>query len=114
MITVASLFGSQTEATEALDALANSEFEDVDVRVYEEDVGEEGAGATPVGLPAAASSGIATVPVSGLSEEGLSQYFVQAVEMGQGVLVVADVEEERAADLEAFFREQGGQTAEEG
>ena len=113
MMTVASLFGSQAEATEALDALAESQFEDVDVRVYEEDVDADQVDLAPAAHPTAGGAAIVSAPLSGLQDEAISEYFVEAVESGQGVLVLAEVEEERAADLEAFFREQGGQTAEE-
>ena len=113
MMTVASLFGSQAEARKALDALADSEFQDVDVRVYEKEVDEERVEMKPAGYPAAGTAAITPTPLSGVRDEDLSAFFVEAVESGQGVLVVAEVEEGRAADLEAFFRLHGGRTTEE-
>lgn len=120
MITVASLFQSQAEATEAIDALADSAFSDVDYRVYEHEMAREKGEVQTIGLPTTepgvgATGPAAIVSTTGtrLEDEGLAGFFRDAVEGGSAVLVVADVEEERAPGLERFFRRQGGRTAEE-
>lgn len=119
MKTVASLFETQAEATEAIDALDGSGFEDIDYRVYERNVEAEGTQVRAIGLPSAEPNigGSGAVGIFGgvgddLGDEGLADFFRDAVETGQAVLVVAEVEDERADELERFFREQGGRTSE--
>ncbi len=120
MTTVASLFQSEAEATEALDALAKTEFEDLDYRVYQRNVADEGGAVVPIGFPNTQPDVGAVTPLamvgddlSDLDDEGLSDFFRQAVERGQAVVVVAKVDDEDAANLEAFFREYGGRTSED-
>jgi hypothetical protein len=118
MATVASLFGSQAEATEALDALADSEFEEVETRVYQGDLSDEVGEVQPTGVPSGSTPVTEASPqaamdsrLTDLNNEELSDFFVEAVEQGQGVLVVAHVDDERAGGLAAFFEEHGGRTA---
>jgi hypothetical protein len=117
MATVASLFGSQAKATEALDALADSEFADVDTRVFE-NVGPNPAEPDVGAVPHLASSRLSAVldPRTGEWFEDLddneADFFIQQVRSG-GVLLLAKVEARRAGALESFLHEQGGQTAEE-
>lgn len=118
MATVASLFGSDAEATEALDALANSPFEDVETRVYQGDVADDVGEVHPAGVPAGSTPVGEASPqaaidnrLTDLDNEELSDFFVEAVEQGRGVLVVADVDDDQAEALAAFFQEQGGRTA---
>lgn len=118
MMTVASLFESQAEATEAVDALAQSPFEDVEYRVYEHNMAHESDDVQAIGLPTTEPSVGGAGPVAivsnvgtKLGNEDLSDFFRDAVENGDGVLVVAEVDEDRAPQLEAFFREHGGRTA---
>lgn len=117
MATVASLFGSQAEVTEALDALAETEFADVETRVFEE------VGPNPTEPDVAAVPYLSSGRLSGALDAGLTEWFddlgdkeaeflTQRVRSG-GVLVMAKVEDERAGALETFLREFGGRTAEE-
>lgn len=121
MKTVASLFETQAEASEAIDALAGTGLEDVEYRVYERNVEAEGTQVRAIGLPSAEPNiggsgavGIFGDPGSDLGDEGLADFFRDAVETGRAVLVVAEVEEDRADELERFFRDHGGRTSKEG
>jgi hypothetical protein len=118
MITVASLFESQAEVTKALDALAESPFSEIEYRVYERSVAREGDEAQVIGLPmtepSVGGSGPAVISSSAgtkLGDEELADFFRDAVETGSAVLVVAEVEDDRAQALENFFRDHGGRTA---
>ncbi|HZD11630.1 MAG TPA: hypothetical protein VE553_09840 [Candidatus Binatia bacterium] len=120
MATIASLFESQDEATKALDALVRTEFEDLDYRVYDGSGAETATSARVIGLPVAepnvggeATAGILSSAGTELDDEELSDYFMDAVERGNAVLVVADVDDDRADALESFFREYGGRTSED-
>ena len=120
MMTVASLFESQAEATKALDALPRSGFEDIDYRVYEGNVADEGGQVVPVAFPNTQPDVGAVTPLamvgdelSDIDDEGLADFFREAVKTGRAVLVVAEVEEDRATTLERFFREHGGRTAQD-
>ena len=120
MKTVASLFQSQAEASEAIDALAATGFEDVDYRVYEHNVQGEGTQVRAIGLPSTEPNigGSGTVALFGddtadLGDEGLSDFFRDAVQTGSAVLVVAKVKDDRADELKRFFRDQGGRTSAE-
>lgn len=120
MTTVASLFETQAEASEAIDALAGTGFEDIDFRVYERNVEAEGTDVRAIGLPTSEPNvggsgavGIFGGPGGEIDDEGLADFYRDAVESGEAVLVVADVEDDRADDLERFFREHGGRTSEQ-
>jgi hypothetical protein len=120
MTTVVSLFSSSKEATQAMDALMASEFEDADVRVYRGDVpderGEVKVAGMPAGSTAVAGAGAAAVvdsEITDLGDEELSDFFVDQVEKRGATLVVAEVDDDRADALEAFFQEHGGQTTED-
>lgn len=125
MAIVAALFGSQAEATKALDAMVKTEFEDAETTVYEgaEITGDRGDGAPEVELATAPSvrSGViagdigdvVNKPIGELKDPAVSDYFVREVKKRNAALVVADVDADHADDLEAFFRQQGGQTTEE-
>lgn len=119
MKTVASLFETQAEASAAIDALAGSRFEDIEYRVHEGSVRGDGSGVRAIGLPSTEPNIGGSGSVAILDDdtpdldEGLSDYFRHAVENGEAVLVVAEVDDDRAAGLERFFREQGGRTSEE-
>ena len=69
MATVASLFGSQAEATEALDALAESEFADVDTRVFEQ------VGTSPGEPEVGALPHLTNGRLSGAMDPGTSEWF---------------------------------------
>lgn len=111
MATVASLFGTQLEATRALDALASSPFAGVETRVYEPEL-DEG-----VDVPAAATVlGDLVVPfadteVGDLGEEE-REFFARGYRDG-GTVVVATVDDDQAAELERFFARHGGRTSKE-
>lgn len=118
MATVASLFGSDAEATEALDALADSQFAEVDTHVYRGDVADDVGEVQPAGVPSGSIPVTEASPqaaldsrLTDLDNEELSDFFVEAVEQGRGVLVVADVDDDDAEALTAFFKEQGGRTS---
>lgn len=125
MATVAALFSSQAEATKALDAMAGTEFEDVETTVYEreqmtDDTAEAPSEVQIATAPSVRSGVIPTnigevvdEPISELSDPAVSDYFVRKVEDGGASLVVANVDDERADALEQFFRDHGGQTTEE-
>lgn len=125
MATVAALFGSQAEATKALDAMAGTEFEEVETTVYDQgkvtDTGVEGAPEVRVATAPSVRSGvlpttlgdIVNKPIGELSDPAVSDYFVREVEKRGATLVVATVDDERADALESFFDEQGGRTTEE-
>lgn len=117
MATVASLFGSQAEATEALDELAETEFADVETRVFEE------VGPNPTEPDVGAIPHLGSGRLSGALDPGVgewfsdlddkeAEFFTQRVRSG-GVLVMAKVEDERAGALETFLREHGGRTTED-
>lgn len=118
MSTVAALFSSQAEASEAIDALAGTRFEDVETTVYEGDVADDVGEVRPAGLPRTGSNLAGAGPqavldnvLTGLENEELSSFFVEAVESGQGVLLVAEVDEDDAGDLAAFLQKAGGRTS---
>lgn len=119
MRTIASLFQTQAEATAAVDALAGSRFEDIEYQVYEGAVPIEDDGVRAFGIPPNDSdmhgTGVAFFGDNALDDldEDLARYFRQAVQGGEAVLVVAEVDDDRAAELERFFRDQGGRTSEE-
>lgn len=125
MATVAALFGSQAEATKALDALAESQFEDVETTVYEPSqlAGDAGNAISGVetsaadtlraGVVSSAAGEIAEGLLADLDDEEVSDYFVREVKEHGAILVVANVDDERATALEQFFQDQGGRTTEE-
>lgn len=125
MATVAALFSTKAEATKALDAIAGTEFEDVETTVYEQEqmTGDTAEGPSEVQIATAPSvrSGVIPTnigevvnkPIGELSDPAVSDYFVRKVEEDGASLVVAAVDDERADALEKFFREHGGRTTEE-
>lgn len=120
MATVASLFPSQAQASHAIDALAGTEFAGVVTDVYEGDVAGDAGEVRPMGMPTSGSNLGGASPraildnrLTGLNDEELSSYLIESVELGRGVLVVADVEEKQAGALAAFFRKHGGRTSTE-
>jgi hypothetical protein len=120
MATVASLFPSQAEASRAIDELAGTEFAGVAADVYEGDVADDLGEVPPMGIPAGGSNLGGASPrtilnsrLTGLKDEELSSYLIESVELGRGVLVVADVEDHQAGALAAFFRSHGGRTSTE-
>lgn len=119
MSTVAALFPSQAEASRAIDALAGTQFEDAETTVYEGDVADDVGEVRPAGLLAGAGTGLGGASpqavldnvLTGLDNEELSSYFIDAVENGQGVLVVAKVDDDSALDFTAFLQSLGGRTS---
>jgi hypothetical protein len=119
MAIVASLFDSDSEATAALDALADSKFHDIDTRVFNGDVPDEVGEARVLAIPSASTNSAGVVPsavldnwVTELDNEDLSDYFIDEVKKGHAVLVVAKVDEDDAADLEQFFKDHDGRVSE--
>lgn len=112
---IAALFDGQAEATQALDALAESRFADVETTVIEADSNEaEGPGFAAAIVPGTSSVPRAAVlfNVSPLNELDIEeqQFFVAGVRRG-GVVVVAEAESDAdATELAAFFAEHGGRT----
>lgn len=110
MATVASLFGDQADADEAMRALADSPFADVEVRVIEpemDDVNESLPGAGNV-------LGEFVMPFSDSEYDDIGAeeraWFTQALR-GGGTVVFAKVDDDRAAELERFFASYGGRTS---
>jgi len=125
MATVAALFGSQGEATKALDAMAGTQFEDVETTVYDQekvtDEGGEGAPEVRVAMAPSLRGGVLSTslgeivnkPIGELSDPAVSDFFVREVKKRGATLIVATVDDERADALEQFFDEHGGRTTEE-
>jgi hypothetical protein len=118
MATVASLFPSQAEASRAIDALAGTEFAAVAADVYEGDVADDVGEVRPMGIPTSGSNLGGASPraildnrLTGLNDEELSSYLIESVELRRGVLVVAEIEDNQAGALAAFFRSHGGRTS---
>jgi hypothetical protein len=119
MSTVTALFSSQAEASHAIDALAGTQFEDLETTVHEGEVADDLGEVRPAGLLAGAGSNLGGASpqavldnaLTGLDNEELSSYFIDAVENGQGVLVVAKVDDDVALDFAAFLQKLGGQTS---
>ena len=114
MATVASLSGSQAEATHALDALVHSPFADVETRVLEPPAGAPG---TPDALGTVGLVGnnrrLAVLFPDVIDwdlDEETEEFFARGLQNG-GVLVVADVDDEQAGALAAFLQAHGGRTA---
>lgn len=117
MATVASLFGSQAEATMAIDALAGSEFADVETRVIEE------VGANPAEPDVGAIPNLGSSRLSGVLDPGLGDWFGDLDDetagflarqvQSDGVLLLAKVADDQVDTLESFLKEHGGLTAEE-
>lgn len=111
MATVASLFGTQQEATRALDALASSPFADVDTHVYEPELDED----TEVPIAGTVLGDLvapfADTELDDLDEEE-REYFARGYHDG-GTVVVASVDDDEAAELQRFFAEHGGRTSKE-
>lgn len=109
MATVASLFGDQVEATRALDAIANSPFADVEMRVVEPALDDGGAGAVSGGALQELVAVFAGNEYPDLDDEA-REWFIQGLQSG-GTVVIAEVEDDRAAELESFFARLGGRTS---
>jgi hypothetical protein len=113
MATVASLFGEQADATRALDAMASSPFAEVETRVFEPGLGDSSGAGTIAG--AGVLEGI-VVPFADTEYTDLDEderaWYAQGLR-GGGTLVVAEVDDERAAELESFFARYGGRTSKE-
>lgn len=111
MATVTSLFGTQLEATRALDALASSPFAGVDTRVYEPEHDDN------VGVPAAGTllgelvAPFADAELDDIGEEE-REFFIRGYRDG-GTVVVATVDDDQARELEQFFAHHGGRTSKE-
>lgn len=112
MAKVASLFGTPGEATRAMDALASSEFEDVEVRVFEPRL-DDGAPGAMVATDVMSTQSIVT-PFADDDLDALGteerDFFIRGVRNG-GTLVLAEVDDERADALRAFFTRLDGRTA---
>jgi hypothetical protein len=111
MATVASLFADQAEATRALDAIADSPFAEVETRVIEPALDDtSGVDATLGGqVLQEIIAPFADTELTDLDDEA-RQWYAQGLRSG-GTLVVAKVENERAAELEQFFARFGGRTS---
>lgn len=119
MATIISLFESEAESTKALDALYQREFGDVEIDVIEHqaEVIEEGSAVVPTAPNAATdASGLVDMPSRlvdiDFKDEEEAEFFTSSIR-NRGVLVVADVDDEHADEVEELFRSYGGRTSEE-
>jgi hypothetical protein len=111
MAIVASLFDTYDMAREALDALAEADFSQLQTEIYEPP-GEEGESLDPDDRSAIHTERIAGAPYNvdlfgGLEERDQTD-FMRNVQMGK-ILIVAYAEDERTDELETILREHGGQ-----
>lgn len=119
MATVAALFGTGAEATEALDALSDTPYAEVDLRVYEDETANNVVAVVPAGASRLGDGG----PLAGsavligfgdhftdLDEGDVTDYLAESVANG-ATLVVAEVDDDKARGLAAFFDEHGGRVA---
>ena len=116
---IASLFDSQKEADQAIQALNEHELGDSDIRVIDgssadttETVARSGAfvgvaGAEGQGLPALA----ATAPELSMSDEE-QDFFMRGLRDG-GVVIVVELSDENAETATRLLRDYGGRTYEE-
>ena len=116
MAFVAALFSSEEEAERAIDALAGTDFEALELTIYGGDLP-----AGVVGIRAAGTLDTAERTQSGsaaweaigeildsLDDEALASVFEEAMEAQNCVLVAVTVEEAKAVDLAAFLQKLGG------
>lgn len=116
MAKIASLFGSDADATRALDALARADYGEVETEVF--DQARAGFRDDAVALSAYPSTSGGGVVGPGASspwidtdmgmDDDTVRFFTDGVRNG-GVLVLVEVEDEQAAAVEQFLREHGGQ-----
>jgi hypothetical protein len=106
MATVASLFGDQLEATKALDALVDSPFAEVPVRVYEPELDADVERETAANFVDTAFS---DPEFDDLGTEE-REFFARGFRSG-GTLVVAAVDDDQAAALRQFLADFGGRTS---
>lgn len=114
MATVASLFADQEEATHALDALAHSPFAEVETRVIEPELddidGIDGReSVVGGGLFDRVLAPFAANEYPDLDEDA-RHWYAQGLRSG-GTVVIAVVDDDRAAELERLFAEHGGRTS---
>lgn len=114
MVTIASLFDSQAEATKALDALNEKVSAEMDISVFEkpQEVGDREIvlAAVPYNQPASTSATAIPAAVSNLDlDDEEAAFFARGVE-GGGVLAVVEVDEEHEESIRQVLQEQGGRT----
>lgn len=110
MATVASLFGDQAEATRALDAIANSPFADVEMRVIEPELDDAGVDTVSGGgVLQELVAVFAGEQYPDLDEEA-REWYSRGLRSG-GTVVIAEVDDDRAAELEQFLARFGGRTS---
>jgi len=117
MVRIISLFGSQAEATRAVEALHASDFESIEIEVIENSR-ELDYGDTGIVAPAPnASTGVAGAvaipdPLQDLDlDDEEAAWFAQGVR-GGGVVISAEVDEDDAGTVAQILRDHGGRTYE--
>jgi hypothetical protein len=116
MALVAALFPSEEEAERAIDSLAGTDFEALELTIYGGDVpagmvGTRAAG-TPDTVETVHSGPTARAAISqildSLDDEALASVFEEAMDAQNCVLVAATVDDAKAVDLAAFLQKLGG------
>ncbi len=116
MAVVAALFANEAEAERAIEALAGTAFEALEVTIYggglPDDAVETRAAGTPDSTgtlqPAAGAQAALADILDSLPDEALAGVFEQAMQERGCVLLVAVVADEKAVDLAAFLQKLGG------
>lgn len=119
MAKLKSLFESQAESTQALDALYAGDYGDVDTEVYEspqESIADDTVvAATPHDTYATHPAGAIAIPADlddvEFEDEAEAIWFTRRLRNG-AVLVVAEVDDEHAETVAQLFRDYGGRTYE--
>lgn len=119
MAKIASLFGTEADATQALDTLAEAGFSDTNLKV----ISSVGEAATDTGTRAALAPQVgagvyaqAAVPRNFAADWDLSaeeaEFFIRGVRNG-GVLVLLDVQEERVGTVRRILQDGNGRTSQQ-
>ncbi len=114
---VASLFETQADASAAIDALGRTDLDGVEIEVYEQSAPVPDAGVRAFGIPPndshmhGSAIGFFGENVFDGIDDDLANFLRQAVQNGEAVLVIAEVDDDRAAEMEQFFHEHGGRTS---
>lgn len=110
-----SLFGTQKELTEAIDALVQ-EFDDVETKVIESEEEAKESGpkfAAPTSYPGTGGAPVVGTAQSKIAELAMSdeeaQFYTRGVKKG-GKLLIVEMDEDEADDVRRLLREQNGRT----
>jgi hypothetical protein len=116
MAFVAALFPSEEDAERAIDALAGTDFEALELNIFGGDLPAGVVGIRAAGTPdtaertqsgSAAMAAISKI-LDRLDDEALASVFEEAMEAQNCVLVAATVDDAKAVDFAAFLQKLGG------